>query len=316
MKQICALIVLAAAIAGCSKQEAPKRIYTPEEYRKAAQTCVRKADLACAEQNMTQFVQLRPNDSSGHGYLTIIYNWEDKPELAIVQAEKAIEMGEGTYDLFAAYATSLAKVGRTDDAIDWSYRTLKVVPSLVDVRGSLAKLLIQRKRPYEALALLTSFDDELVQKGSRPYFEGQRIAIESTLDPTKSDQSGNAPILRVGKLGDHFYAPVSLGDGYSNAFMVDTGATLTAMDETMLKQLRVHYTVLSDNVPMRTADGRSIVTRKINVETVKVGPFALNNVQIVVCQKCASLLGQNALSKFDLKSSVSQGVEYLTFERR
>jgi len=292
------------------------RVYSANDYKKAGQNCINARDLNCAEENWAKYVQMRPNDSSGHAHYAILLNWNDKPDQAIAQAERAINMGEGTYDLYAAYAASLEKVGRTDEAIDWSYKTLAVVPSLVDVRGSLAKMLVQKNQQYEALALLTSFDDGLIANGNNAYFEGQVIAIESTIDRLGNSKDARTEVLRVARFGDHFYAPVRFGAGHASAFMVDTGATLTTMNGDMLEQLKLPYKVVNERVPLHTADGRVISARQITVESMNVGPFELHNMQIVICPKCASLLGQNSLSKFNLKSSKNQGVEFLTFEPR
>ncbi len=304
------LVICTVLLTSCSKP------HTANDYKKAAQDCIKARDLNCAEENWAKYAQMRPNDSSGHAHLAILLNWNDKPEQAIVQAESAIRMGEGTYDLYAAYAASLEKVGRTDEAIDWSYKTLAVVPTLVDVRGSLAKILVQKNQPYEALALLTSFDDGLIAKGNNAYFEGQRIAIESNLDRLGNSKDTRSEVLRVTRLGDHFYAPVRFGAGHASAFMVDTGATLTTMNDDMLKQLKLPYKVVHERVPLHTADGRVALARQISVESMNVGPFELHNVQIFICPNCASLLGQNSLSKFNLKFSKNEGVEFLTFEPR
>jgi predicted aspartyl protease len=67
---------------------------------------------------------------------------------------------------------------------------------------------------------------------------------------------------------------------------------------------------------LHTADGRVVSASQITVESMNVGPFELHNMQIFICPQCASLLGQNALSKFNLKSSRNQGVEFLTLESR
>lgn len=89
----------------------------------------------CAEQNWANYIRLRPTDSNAIANLGIVMNLRDNHAGAVLQFEKAIDMGEGTYDLFAYYADSLAKLGKTDEAIDWSYKALTVVPQLVDVRG-------------------------------------------------------------------------------------------------------------------------------------------------------------------------------------
>jgi len=304
------LVICAALLTSCS------RIHTADEYKKAGQNCMQARDLNCAEENWAKYVQMRPSDSSGHAHYAILLHWNDKPDQAIVQAERAIHMGEGTYDLYAAYAASLDEVGRTDEAIDWSYKTLAIVPSLVDVRGSLAKMLVQKNRQYEALALLTSFDDDLIARGHNAYFEGQRIAIESDIDRLGNGKDVPTGVFRVTQLGDHFYAPVRFGGGHASAFMVDTGATLTTMNDDMLQQLNSPYKVVHGAVPLHTADGRVVSARQITVENMNVGPFELHNTQIFICPKCASLLGQNSLSKFNLKSSKNQGIEFLTFEPR
>ena len=304
------LLICAVLLTGCS------RTYTANDYKKAGQNCIKVRDLSCAEENWAKYVQMRPNDSSGHAQYAILLDWNDKPDQAIVQAERAIHMGEGTYDLYAAYADSLEKVGRTDEAIDWSYKTLAVVPTLVDVRGSLAKILVQKNQPYEALALLTSFDDGMIARGKDAYFEGQRIAIESDIDRLGNSKDARTEVLRVTRFGDHFYAPVRFGAGHANAFMVDTGATLTTMNDDLLQQLKLPYKVVHERVPLHTADGRVVSARQISVESMNVGPFELHNTQLFICPKCASLLGQNSLSKFNLKSSRNQGVEFLTFEPR
>ena len=87
-----------------------------------------------------------------------------------VQFQQAIDAGEGTCDLFAYYADSLAKLDRADEAIDWSYRALSVVPTLVDVRGSLATPLVSRYRPHEALALQQAFDAKAEARGRPAHF--------------------------------------------------------------------------------------------------------------------------------------------------
>ena len=109
--------------------------------KEAAIACQSKRDFACAEQNWQGYVAARPTDAQAIANLGVAMNERDEHEQAIVQFKKAIDLGEGTYDLFAYYADSLTKLGRTNDAIDWYYKSLAVVPQLVDVRGNLAKLL-------------------------------------------------------------------------------------------------------------------------------------------------------------------------------
>lgn len=288
---------------------------TASELREAATRRTAARDFACAERLWMAYVELVPHDTHGLANLGIAQNRRDAHEQAVVQFKKAIDAGEGAYDLFAYYADSLAKLGRIDEAIDWSYRALLVVPSLVDVRGSLAKLLVRRQRPHEALALLQAFDAASEAKGQPAYFTGPRIAIESGLRDSGSGQAAAAP-LRLPMHEGHYYAPVTFGKARPAAFLVDTGASRTVMSKAMLDASRADYRRLESAVQMMTADGRRVRAQMVALASMHVGPFALENVQVVVCEGCVPLLGQATLSRFDLKSSRVQGVEFLTLARR
>ena len=126
-------MLCALAMVACGAGEAAQT-YTADDYKRAVAPCLRARDYDCAQKNWTSYLKLRPTDTQAIANLGIVMNMRDDHAGAVVQFEKAIEMGEGTYDLFAYYADSLAKLGRTDDAIDWSYKSLAVWPQLVDVR--------------------------------------------------------------------------------------------------------------------------------------------------------------------------------------
>ena len=290
---------------------------TAESYKAAVAPCMRAGDLKCAEGNWVYYLRLRPNDGNAVANLGIVMNRRDNHQGAIAQFERAMDLGEGTYDLFSYYADSLAKVGRIDDAIDWSYKALAVVPKLVDVRGSLAKLLVQQKRHYEALALLAAFDDELQASGHAAYFEGQRIAIESSLARQAAALSATEQkAIRLPRHAGHFFATVSVGDARPAVFLVDTGASKLVVSDQFLASTKVNYKVIDNKVPMQTADGRRVFGRVIRIASIHVGPYELKDATAISCAGCLPLLGQSALSKFDLKTTKVQGVEFLTLSPR
>ena len=82
-------------------------------------------------------------------------------------------MGVATYDTYAGYAISLNATGDIDGAIRYNYAALKLAPTLVDVRGALADQLTKKGRKDEALNLLESFDQSLLDQGWPPYFQAQ-----------------------------------------------------------------------------------------------------------------------------------------------
>lgn len=289
---------------------------SPAELKVKAIECTKSGDLPCAERNWSEYAELRPTDTRAVANLAIILNKRDKHEAAIVQFERVLDTGAGAYDLFAYYADSLAKTGKTTQAIEWFYKTLAVVPRLVDVRGDLAKLLVAEKRYYEALALLGAFDAQLEDQGKKPFFLAQRIAIEALLDRNTPLVQEATVELRLSKFGDHFYAPVSFGQSRATAFMVDTGASNTVVSESFLASSKAVYKVTKSSVEIKIADGRVVKGKAVKLDAVKIGPFELTNVIADACENCSHLLGQTTLSQFDLKSSKVQGVEFLTLTKR
>jgi predicted aspartyl protease len=165
--------------------------------------------------------------------------------------------------------------------------------------------------------LLAAHDDEARARAQPARFEGQRIAIESAIVRMGG---GAAPAeqasMRASKFRVHFFAPVSLGEGRPGVFMVDTGAGRTIVSEEFLAASKAMHQVTLPNIAMVTADGRRVQARGITVASMKVGPFGLKHAPVVVCKGCVLLLGQSALSKFDLMSSKTQGVEFLSLSPR
>lgn len=308
--------VVALLLTTASVTQAQTPSYTPEDYKTAAAKCMRVRAYDCAQKNWEYLLRMRPQDTPAMANLGIVMNLRENHAGAIAQFERAIDMGEGTYDLFAYYADSLEKAGRVDEAIDWSYRALAVVPRLVDVRGKLAKLLVARKRHYEALSLLGAYDREFGIPGQPPWFEGQRIAIEASLARQPAAGPGGSAALRLPRSGSHHYAPVALGEARPEAFVVDTGASLLTLDDDLLERSKVAHKVLGQKVAMKTADGRKVSGRTVVIQSLRVGPHELKDVQAFACKGCVALLGQSALVRFDLKSSKVQGVEFLALAPR
>ena len=285
----------------------------PQDIRKKAVECVSSGDYKGAETNYRWLLKQKPNDGVIQANLAFVLTSQDKHTEAIIFYQKLINEGEGTYDLFAYFAKSLKAVGREDEAITWNYRALSIVPKLVDVRGDLAKLLVKKGRPYEALSLLASFDDHLEARGEDPYFKAQRIAIATAL--TASQESATI-VVKAAKIDGHHYSVVMGKNGENRPFMVDTGASHTTMSRQVLETLGFSVPKEIKRVILQTADNRRIDGQQFVLAKLQVGPYSLINVHVVVCETCASLLGQTTLERFDLTTSKVDGVEFLTMKLR
>jgi hypothetical protein len=304
---------------------------TTEQLHQRIADCSAERDFACLADAWREVVRRTPSDARAQANLGMALAERQDDAAAVPAFERAIELGEGTYDLFAYYADSLERVGRLDDAIEWSYKSLSVVPQLVDVRTHLAQRLVARDRRFEALSVLQAFDAYSVSQGHPPYFEGQRIAIESeigrrgvTMDPPVG-ASGAAPTagggtaprsLHLPAFMGHFYVPVRFGDETSTGFLVDTGSSVVAVPLKLLAESHARYRTTQPALHLRVADGRTVTVQGIVIESMRVGGVELHDVVGAACERCQPLLGQTALSHFDLQSSRTQGLEFLTMRPR
>ncbi|MES1191758.1 MAG: aspartyl protease family protein [Steroidobacter sp.] len=266
-----------------------------------------------AEDKFRWLLQKSPDDDRLKANLAFMLTKENKHAEAIALYQQLIKSGDGTYDLFAYYADSLQASGNDEEAIAWDYRALAVAPTLVDVRGKLAKLLVKTDRPYEALTLLASFDGNLEQQGHAPYFSGQRIAIQSSLPETASVDTLT---MRSPKLESHFYAVVFGKNDAAVPFMIDTGASYITMSNRTLTKLGFEVPGNARRVVMMTADRRKVDGRMFQLRHIRVGPFALDNVAVVVSDNAMPLLGQSALDRFDLNTQKISNTEFLTLSQR
>ncbi|MFZ5637614.1 MAG: retroviral-like aspartic protease family protein [Pseudomonadota bacterium] len=306
MKPILALL-LALSLVACNKD--------PKAVMEDAVKAMSAGDHAEAEEHYRWLLERTPNDARLQANLAFALTLQGKDAEAIELYAKLVAGGEGTYDLFAFYAKSLEAVGRTDDAIAWNYRALSLVPQLVDVRGDLAKTLVKAGRPFEALSLLSSFDNELEDKGQSPYFRAQRIAIASSL-PEASKVSGAKTVFKTVGIGGRFHAVAVGSNGETLPLLIDTGATHTTMTREAFQMLGLKVPATTRYAGLRTADGREIVGQQFTAPVFQVGPYALRDLPIVLCEDCESLLGQSALERFDLKTSRVDGLDMLSMQLR
>lgn len=311
-----AVRLLAAVLALLCLAAAPAAAQEVARAREQGQACLSQRNYACAEAAFGRMIRLRPADPAGFALRGITYTRMERYREAIADLERAMDMGEGTWDIVANYAETLRHTGRIAEAIDWSYRTLTIVATLVDVRGELATMLVGEGRHHEALSVLGAFDAAQERKGQRPYFGAQRLVIEQALLRRRAPLAATPASLRLPKLEEFFHAPVSLAEGRFAPFVVDTGASTTVLPRAMLAETRAAHSVIRSGARSRLADGRTVEGQAVLLARLAVGPHELKDVPAFVCDRCAALLGQDVLSRFDLQSSRQAGVEFMTLTPR
>lgn len=183
------LLASALALSACGKEPSapPERASLPD-----GDACFAKRDWNCAAANYNGYLKTYPNDPAVNAKLGMARTRAGHHREALPFYRRAEELGVITYDMYAGYAISLEATGDLDGAIRANVKALELVPTLVDVRGSLAAQLVRQGRTDEALKLLRDFDAELVRNGHRPYFPAQIRAIEEAAPPQASVTSSGS----------------------------------------------------------------------------------------------------------------------------
>jgi predicted aspartyl protease len=282
-----------------------------------ARHCIEAHDLACAEADYRAYLAKYPDDARANATLAILLTQDGRHRAAIPYYRKAIAVGVATYDLYANFAVSLEATGQLDEAIKMNQAALALVPSLVDVRGSLASELVRKGRYQEARTLLESYDQLLIERGEPPYFTAQIQQIRLRMGEPASSAAPDAQETAAGPAAaqpgetivplesEHgaLVVPVMVDDAIRLNFVVDSGATYVGIPEDVARTLmRTGKLTSSDYLGSGTyvlADGSRGPSRVFTLRSMVVGGREVRNVTASITgRNGALLLGQSFLRRF------------------
>ncbi|OYW83639.1 MAG: hypothetical protein B7Z20_12360 [Sphingobium sp. 32-64-5] len=116
--------------------------------------------------------------------------------------------------------------------------------------------------------------------------------------PILTDQRTEGQTLRIAMARDgHFWAEGKI-NGTSAHFLIDSGATITALSQSVAQRAGLAIDMDGPGVMMKTANG-SIVARRSSVAGLTVGPIQTNDLPVVVSDSFEGInvLGMNFLSR-------------------
>jgi aspartyl protease family protein len=117
--------------------------------------------------------------------------------------------------------------------------------------------------------------------------------------------AGAREVVLPAGAGGHFNTLVDM-NGRSISGMIDTGATVVAINQSMARQIGLSPSALDYSIPVSTANGR-VTAAAVSLKRVKVGSIAVDNVQAMVLPDTAlseALVGMsflNRLSSFSVE---------------
>lgn len=202
------------------------------------------------------------------------------------------------------------------------HRTLRVMFFVVVLLG-LMDVQAQGRRDIQVVALFSGKAVVMIDGRRRLLAEGQSSPEGITLIEADSKRAileieGERRQFPLGRrIGANYAKPSSKGavviyrdsggmfhgagaiNGFAVNFLVDTGASMVAMNSGHARRIGLNYRVPANRIPIATASGQTMGYR-IMLESVRLGDITLNRVDAVVIEGSSPgtiLLGSSFLSR-------------------
>ena len=137
--------------------------------------------------------------------------------------------------------------------------------------------------------------------------ERRRYLLGSTVRSSGNSQNStntDTQIIRVYRGIDNFFKTVGSINGYPINFLVDTGASVIAINSSDAKRLGINYRLDGKQTKITTASGVEDAFG-VNLDRVSIAGVTIHNVRGVVLEgtlPATPLLGMSYLSRFDIKN--------------
>lgn len=125
-----------------------------------------------------------------------------------------------------------------------------------------------------------------------------------------ANQRADGQEMRIRMAPDgHFWVDAEI-NGYAARFLIDSGATITALSEDVAKQAGLNIDESGPGAAIQTANG-TIIARRSSIAGLSIGTIKAQDLPIMVSDKFGgtNVLGMNFLSR--LKSWKVQGEEMI-----
>lgn len=121
---------------------------------------------------------------------------------------------------------------------------------------------------------------------------------ESNLAPDGRPEENSGQIVRIEQSPDGHFWVDGVINGHPARFMIDSGATITALSSGLAQSAGLNVDLAGPGVALRTANG-AIIAHRSSVGTLAVGPIQASDISVVVSDAFGDMnvIGMNFLSQ-------------------
>jgi aspartyl protease family protein len=162
-------------------------------------------------------------------------------------------------------------------------------------RGSPKTLKVGERTP-EGVMLVSVANGAAVLE-----IDGKRQTLEMGQHFETAADTGSRTSVTLARDNRGHFRTDALVNGVTVRFLVDTGATLVSLPVNEAQRLGINYLKGQPGYSV-LADGRRVVSYRVNLESVTVGDVTLYNVEGVVQGGGEPLLGMSFLSRTEMRN--------------
>ena len=131
--------------------------------------------------------------------------------------------------------------------------------------------------------------------------DGKRQTLEMGQHFETASMTGSRTSVTLAQDGRGHFRTDAFVNGAHVRFLVDTGATLVSLPTSEAQRLGINYLQGTPGYSV-LADGRRVVSYRVNLESVSIGEITLYNVEGVVQGGGEPLLGMSFLSRTEMRN--------------
>lgn len=274
-----------------------------EDHLRFGSICNSIGAYRCSEEQFSKALLLQPKHLASMGNLAIARSHLNDKELAERSFERYFSEGGLAYDVMYFYAQSLLEMGEKEKGLNWMYRSLSVHTSNQKVANELLDQLSLFEKYYEALSLAgaLSESDPTTQ-------EFWRLKFDSLVHFLDQQEKLEVSSIRIPSLdGKSYFVPVRPDENSSwSLFVVDRTEPEVMLNEELLSKWSYSsYEKLKDD----HKDSKK--QQKIVLDQLIVGPWELQNIEVLVCQSCQPRLGRSILNYLSIEKGQDQIMNHI-----
>ena len=272
----------------------------------------------CSSEHFQEALSMSPKHLSSMGNLAIAQSHLEDFAQATTAFEHYFQAGGLAYDVMHFYARHLIKNGQFDRGVQWLYRSLSVHTSNQEVANELIDRLTLEEKFYEALSLTGALVE--VDPTTRDFWKSKQMSLMQFLETQtslkKETQSGvtdDTTSIHIPSLdGKSFFVPVRFDATTPwNLFLIDRGESQIVVSAEILSKWSYE---LYEKLKPQLQDPKAKV--KFELKQLRVGPWTLENVEAILCEKCQSRLGRAIFNHLDVQKGQDQISDFITIQPR